>query len=76
MMKVRIAVVRNIVLRKRSNRNLHGIRWIIKVSSADLLDLKVKHEVLEIGVITEVSGDYPTIKFVAKESNFFGILIL
>lgn len=69
-MKVRIAVVRNIVLRKRSNRNLHGIRWIIKVSSADLLDLKVKHKVFGAGVITGVSGNYLTIKFAVKESKF------
>ena len=69
-MKVRIAVVRNIVLRKRSNRNLHGIRWIIKVSSADLLDLKVKHKVFGTGVITGVSGNYLTIKFAVKESKF------
>lgn len=70
MMKARIAVVKNIVLRKRRNRNLHGIRWIIKVSSADLLDLKVKHKVFGIGVITGVSGNYLTIKFAAKESKF------
>lgn len=70
MLKVRIAVVRNIVLRKRSNRNLHGIRWIIKVSSADLLDLKVKHKVFGTGVITGVSGNYLTIKFAVKESKF------
>lgn len=40
------------------------------MSSADLLDLKVKHKVFGIGVITGVSGNYLTIKFAAKESKF------
>ena len=40
------------------------------MSSADLLDLKVKHKVFGIGVITGVSGNYLTIKFTAKESKF------
>lgn len=70
MMTVRIVVVRNIGLRKRSNRNLQCIRWIITVNSADLLNLKVKHKGLGIGVITEVSDNSLTVKFETKESKF------
>ena len=40
------------------------------MSSADLLDLKVKHKVFGIGVITEVSDNHLTIKFAAQESKF------
>ena len=40
------------------------------MSSADLLDLKVKHKVFGTGVITGVSGNYLTIKFAVKESKF------
>ena len=40
------------------------------MSSADLLDIKVKHKVFGTGVITGVSGNYLTIKFAAKESKF------
>lgn len=69
-MMVRIVVVRNIVLRKKSNRNLQCIGWIITVNSADLLNLKVKHKGLGIGVITEVSDNSLTVKFETKESKF------
>lgn len=69
-MMVSIVVVRNIVLRKRSNRNLQCIGWIITVNSADLLNLKVKHKGLGIGVITEVSDNSLTVKFETKESKF------
>lgn len=40
------------------------------MSSADLLNLKVKHKVFGTGVITGVSGNYLTIKFAVKESKF------
>lgn len=40
------------------------------MNSADLLNLKVKHKGLGIGVITEVSGNSLTVKFKTKESKF------
>ena len=36
----------------------------------DLLNVKVKHKVYGIGIITEASDNHLTIKFVAKESKF------
>lgn len=40
------------------------------MKSADLLNSKVKHKAFGVGVITEVSGNYLTIKFAEKESKF------
>lgn len=40
------------------------------MNSIELLNLKVKHKIFGIGVITEVSGNYLTITFAAKESKF------
>lgn len=40
------------------------------MNSADLLNLKVKHKGLGIGVITEVSDNSLTVKFETKESKF------
>lgn len=36
----------------------------------DLLNLKVKHSVFGVGIITEVSNNYLTVKFTSKESKF------
>lgn len=36
----------------------------------NLVNQKVKHKVFGTGVITEVSGNYLTINFAAKESKF------
>lgn len=40
------------------------------MNGVDLLNIKVKHKAFGQGVITEVSGNYLTIKFAAKESKF------
>ncbi|SHE47922.1 hypothetical protein [Lactonifactor longoviformis] len=37
---------------------------------ADILNIKVKHKVFGIGIITEVSDNHLTINFAAKESKF------
>lgn len=40
------------------------------MSSSDLLNLKIKHKVFGIGIITEISDNYLTIDFATKKSKF------
>ena len=40
------------------------------MNSADLLNLKVRHKVWGIGIITNISNNYLTVKFAIKESKF------
>lgn len=65
-----IVAAKNTVRSKGNNRKLHVIRWKIIMNGVDLLNIKVKHKAFGQGVITEVSGNYLTIKFAAKESKF------
>jgi len=61
---------RNTVPRKRNHKNLNVVRWATVVNRKDLLNLKVKHSIFGVGVITEISNNYLTVKFTSKESKF------